>query len=289
LLTLAYFFLLYSGVLAPILDPAALASNLARADWEILAKSLLFIPAHSPLSPYVHPVVPQGWTLNFEMMFYATFALALFLPRRLVVPALTLLYAIIIAVGLAWAEGPVARTWTSPLIFEFILGLWTGVAWRKGWDFRILYLYFLAASVPLIGIAVVHQDWPALLGGLPLLPLVLVIFLLVLSRDRRGAGLPEWRPARLVGDASYSIYLWHFIPILLLNRVSQSFPLSATITMIGVVLGGLLGGFAVYYLVERPIMRAVRAMRRARRLRREARSEAGPAHPSTDCGQTKRL
>ena len=47
-----------------------------------LAASLFFTPAMSPWG-LIEPTLPVGWTLNFEMLFYAVFALAIALgaPR----------------------------------------------------------------------------------------------------------------------------------------------------------------------------------------------------------------
>ncbi len=48
-----------------------------------IVNSLLFIPHVSPSNHQVWPLLVQGWTLNYEMFFYALFALTLFAPRAL--------------------------------------------------------------------------------------------------------------------------------------------------------------------------------------------------------------
>lgn len=50
---------------------------------ETVLQSLLFIPHFSQsFSGVVWPLLVPGWTLNFEMFFYALFGLALILPPR---------------------------------------------------------------------------------------------------------------------------------------------------------------------------------------------------------------
>ena len=54
---------------------------------EHVIKSLLFIPHYYPGMPTrVWPLLLPGWTLNYEMVFYLVFAIALLLPRRLMIP-----------------------------------------------------------------------------------------------------------------------------------------------------------------------------------------------------------
>ncbi len=54
--------------------------------WEILA-SFGFIPFARPQDGLVQPVTGVGWTLNYEMFFYAVFALFVGLARTRAVPA----------------------------------------------------------------------------------------------------------------------------------------------------------------------------------------------------------
>ena len=77
------------------------------------------------------PVLPAGWTLNYEMMFYAIFALALVMrPRPAVIAASTTLATLVI---LGWVLGPVGPNNVAfPLSLEFIFGMTIGVAYCEG-------------------------------------------------------------------------------------------------------------------------------------------------------------
>ena len=89
-------------------------------------KSLFFYPFATE-----SPVLPAGWTLNYEMMFYAIFALALVMrPRPAVIAVSTSLGALVI---LGWVLGPVGRNNVAfPLSLEFIFGMTIGVAYCEG-------------------------------------------------------------------------------------------------------------------------------------------------------------
>ena len=268
LLTLFSFFLIYSGVLAGILNPVRLALGVIAGDWSFLFQSLLFFPGPSPFEPDLNPLIPQGWTLNYEMMFYVLFAASLWLPRKFVVPANTAMAATIVLMGVSLDGGPAFRFWTSPIIFEFVFGLWVGVAWQRMWDFRLLFLGLFIAWVPIAVVSVLYfADWPFSPDRIASpfgLILVLALFVFLVALDRRGDGLPEFKPMRLIGDAGYSIYLFHFIPIVLADCLDDVMVVPAAAYFLIVVGGGFAGGFACYFWIERPIARYLRKLRTRR-------------------------
>jgi exopolysaccharide production protein ExoZ len=86
-----------------------------------LGASLLFVPWLSPWGE-VQPVLPVGWTLNFEMLFYAVFALAMLLGA----PRLGLCLAVFwLLMGLAqWGSTSTAvNFWGSSITLEFVAGV----------------------------------------------------------------------------------------------------------------------------------------------------------------------
>lgn len=268
IITLVVFCLLYSGVLGPNLDPAGLIGSILRGDWGFLLQSLFFYPGASPFESDMNPLVPQGWTLNYEMFFYLSFAFALYLPRDYMVPVLTFVYATLVACGYVLAESMTIKFWTSPLIFEFVLGLWVGVAWRKQWNFIIVFVIGVLATFVLARISgQFFSDWPFWPQRMALIGPLFAVFIVMLSFDREGSGLGEWKSLRLIGDASFSIYLFHFIPIIFLDRIGQAMHVNEHLYFLVVVLGGTYGGIAVYYSIEQPIARFVKRRRAARTLR----------------------
>ena len=92
--------------------------------------SLLFIPHLSIGNPgMVWPILVPGWTLNYEMFFYALFALSLFAPHPLVL-LLSILAALVAFGQASWAVAdPILTTYTSPLLLEFAVGACIGRLW----------------------------------------------------------------------------------------------------------------------------------------------------------------
>jgi peptidoglycan/LPS O-acetylase OafA/YrhL len=92
-----------------------------------LIRSLLFIPGTNSEGRLI-PILQQGWTLSYEMMFYTLFAFALAFERRIALIALVCVFSAfvflkpILPVGLLTALA-------SPIVLWFVLGIALGYGW----------------------------------------------------------------------------------------------------------------------------------------------------------------
>lgn len=227
-----------------------------------LVASVLFVPVRSD-GGSIHTVLASGWTLNFEMFFYIVFAAGLMLPRKYGLPAIVVTLSALILLGLATKPTKAAFIyWTNPLILEFVFGL------------AIAYVYELGKTLsPKMGMGVFglgvlilaifslsHHPTPdrVYAGYLALgwgLPAALIVAGAALS-DRGALATARWRIPRLLGDASYSIYLTHLLVFYALNFVAFH-ALNFHVPHLGIpiVLAALLVGICVHFYVERPIGR----------------------------------
>ncbi|MFM9500655.1 hypothetical protein ACKI1Q_44725, partial [Streptomyces galilaeus] len=73
-----------------------------------------------------------GWTLEFEMMFYAVFALGLLFerPRGLMLIAAVLI-GLVAAIGLQPLPMPLGF-WANSIVLEFLFGIGIAMAYRRG-------------------------------------------------------------------------------------------------------------------------------------------------------------
>ena len=104
------------------------ATHGAHAGWMDLAYSLAFIPYLSGEDGW-YPILPGGWTLNYEMMFYMVFALGLTLPRKLALPSVAAALGAFIIVGPHFGKGAVAYL-ASPIVLWFLLGMGLAAIWH---------------------------------------------------------------------------------------------------------------------------------------------------------------
>ena len=107
------------------------ATHGANAGWPELVQSLLFIPYRDEGSSGFYPILPQGWTLSYEMMFYAIFALALIFRRPIGLAAVGGSLAALTLARLVLPPGALAHL-ASPIVLWFVLGIAVGACWRLG-------------------------------------------------------------------------------------------------------------------------------------------------------------
>ncbi len=96
--------LYWLATLAALASHKVWATHGTHAGWMDLAYSLAFIPYFSGEDGW-YPILPGGWTLNYEMMFYAVFALGLTLPRKLALPTVGTALVALIFVGPYFGNG----------------------------------------------------------------------------------------------------------------------------------------------------------------------------------------
>jgi exopolysaccharide production protein ExoZ len=217
-----------------------------------VAQSLAFWPHFSPGTKEIWPVLVPGWTLNYEMFFYVVFAACLTIPRSLRVAMMTVIMLVLVELGAVTdPTGAWLITYTSPLMLEFIAGLWIAVAVQREMALPPGLGWFATATG---------------LGGLLILPyregdalevtccIVFATFAIagIASLDARGL-VPKWRAAEFAGNASYSIYLWNGIAVSLAGAVGHLIGLPLFAIVIVAVLGGLAIGSLSYLLIEKPI------------------------------------
>jgi exopolysaccharide production protein ExoZ len=221
--------------------------------------SFLFIPYPLP-SGLMAPVHALGWTLNYEMFFYVIFAAALFTARTMRLAILTIAIAGLAITGLILRpQGDLAATYTDPIMLEFLAGVWLGVIWTSRVSAGPLLCVVLVAS----GLGLL-----ALLSGAGNVPRVLVwglpATLIVggIALYERDHTVPKWPWLLLLGDASYSIYLWHFPTNSFWDRLAEIVHAPAWLAVAIMVVCGTAFGIAAHLLIEKPIRRWLRARRK---------------------------
>ncbi|MGN6303820.1 MAG: acyltransferase family protein [Mesorhizobium sp.] len=241
---------------------AGLFPNLRLSAWYVLS-SLAFLASRSPSTGDIWPVLVQGWTLNYEMFFYALFAAALFLPARRRLGALAGLFLALVAAGWLFApEMPILKTWTDPLLLEFLIGIAIGEAWLRGAVPSPATGVALIA-VALVGFAFVGVTYagftPFVLG-----PLAAALVLGVLAFERHAA-VPRLPLAAYLGDSSYSTYLWHTMAISVVVKAGSLLSLPGPVVFIAAIVAGVAIGAAVHEILEKPLAAFLKNRRHRRR------------------------
>ena len=223
-----------------------------------LVASLLFLPHYNHGVPdQIWPVLVPGWTLNYEMFFYALFALGLASGRAVMATGTVLIALVALGVA-AEPSDPRLITWTSPLLLMFLAGMALSVLRDR---------VSLAPLAPLMLPAVLMLTWSSMFWtppGWTAPVMALGAILTVAAALGCDARWPGWRSRGLqfLGDASYSIYLSHTIVLLGFVPLVRALPLEgwaqfAFVTVAGCAASATVGGL-VYLWVERPVIAALR-------------------------------
>lgn len=213
--------------------------------------SLLFIP-HIDHFGTAYPQIAPGWTLNYEVFFYFVFAMSLLAPAGVRIRICTGALVVLALIGLMTDSSFAAvNTYTSPLLLEFVAGLWLGVAWNKNWLPRAFWGW-AAILAGLVGLAAWElqqgmqpADLRPLVWGLP----ALLIVGGLLTIERR-VGMAHSRLALLLGNASFSIYLVNVFVVAAIWRMLS--PISIPGYFVAAAIGSVAAGIVFWRVVEQP-------------------------------------
>jgi peptidoglycan/LPS O-acetylase OafA/YrhL len=229
-----------------------------------IIKSYLFVPAMHPNLGLIAPVYTLGWTLNYEMFFYLLFGCCLFVPwPRTRIALLATAFVLLVAGGLlAQPQSVVPRTYTDPIMLEFLAGVMLAIV------SPVLMRCGTLAGLALITAAIL---WVAVVYGSGFVPERIVSHGIPAVIAVAGALMIEpaarARPSRfwlMLGDASYSIYLAHpFAQRILLIGVNRTIGVGAiapTLYVLTALTVGIAGGVICHFVIERPLLIAGRRL-----------------------------
>ncbi len=228
--------------------------------WPGVVASYLFIP-WARQDGAMQPLFRLGWTLNYEMLFYAVFAPFLLLGRRGGVAGVVAVIAVLTIVGqFVQPQNRQIGFWTDPIVTEFAYGVVLGALRTEEVRLpRVLRLALLGFGIAaFVCIGVDDTQRRALSYGLPAVCLL------------AGAALgPCWsgrsalsRAALLLGDSSYAVYLVHPYPMRGLREAWARLGFGgaggiASYILAALVVSCLLGVW-VHRALEIPLVRATR-------------------------------
>lgn len=220
--------------------------------WHVLA-SLAFVQHRNP-DGLPFPILAPGWTLNYEAVFYVLFAGCLLLERSMRLMAVSAVLCVTAAFG--FFHPPAYEMLANPMLLEFL----AGVLWAKALEDGASpgggggWLMFGAGLAWFAVMAVTRAEWDLwrpLFWGAP-------AFLMVagLTAVEAEGGLVDIPPLRMMGDASYSLYLLH--PLIIGALAVTVGTWNAWLFVPLALALSCLGGWLSWVLFERPVTRWLR-------------------------------
>jgi exopolysaccharide production protein ExoZ len=213
-------------------------------DWHRVVYSMLFLPSlDAELNLYV-PTLFVGWTLNFEMFFYAIFAVCLKIQTQWRTLFIGAIFIALVFIGTMFKLPPAIAFYTQPIIMEFVFGMAIASYPRK--------IHFFWIPISLIALAMLHHitDMRLLHSGIPAAILVAAC----VSNEK---GMPKIAWLKILGDASYALYISHLLVLgLILLAWRTFFALNYAFLPIG-ILGTIGVAMLIFKGFEQPVGRAL--------------------------------
>lgn len=245
----------------------ALASTFYAQNWVLAHESVDYLAQTSPETPFEH-----FWSLAVEEQFYIVWPLVLVAVvavagRTSLRRALLAAFGTLVVASFIWSVILVAQLDASAY-FATTTRLWQLGAGallalvppgRQLPDRVRIGCALGSLLVIALGVALIRPSYP-FPGLLALVPVAGAALMVVAGPipDRPAGALRRalgWRPVQWFGDTSYSLYLWHFPPIVLYVAITGAMPG----LLPGLALAGLAIGLAAlsYVFVEQPARRSV--------------------------------
>lgn len=214
----------YAAVLVTVITwiPSFLRhSRPSLTGYQLLSWAILLPFPNQPARPF-----PQSWSLYFEWFFYLLFFLLILVRAQKKATLLCLLLTGLALLGWLLRDhlSGVLVSYTDPLLLEFLLGVGIGVVYQKATPGKTTTLCLLlpGITISLVLILTGYVDYAAILpppatirylhaiywGSAAALVVAGCVFL-----EKNGTSTLFFghRLLLLLGDASYSLYLFHMI------------------------------------------------------------------------------
>ena len=228
--------------------------------------SLFFAP-HIPSEA---PLLFVGWTLIFEMFFYAVFAIALFAKRRFVVVAGVTVFLISFSVLLGpdtagpSTQPPPARGivyLADPIILEFVFGMMIALVYRVGGRLS-MWATISMITAGIIWLAATSATLPRLYSAG--VAAALIVAGMSLSTKPSPRHSPFVRSVVFLGDMSYALYCTHLLTFSLVAWTATNLAINAVghawAYMGAMLTAGLVVGAATYLAFEKPTTNLLKRM-----------------------------
>lgn len=268
-----YYLMTFATYLMLVLFPSMFQQTTHQPSY--LIKSLLFIPFDIG-GGVIQPLLRIGWTVNCEMFFYLLFFISFHISMRY--RGIICSGLLVLVVGLVQSFSPLFQTWQSPLgnalspvlafygdpyMLEFIFGI------AVYYLVRFLYGRHQVHEIPRAVSALSAVAVPVIFGllafftprinviGFRRLPLWgLPAFVLLLLAFLAGLHIKMPRFAVMTGNISYSLYLVHYYPVMLLDRALFDFSTVSVKSVIGLIISIALSialAYVSWILVEKKL------------------------------------
>ncbi|MCB2251783.1 acyltransferase [Pseudomonas chlororaphis] len=190
----------------------------------VFLKSIFFIPVKDMAPLYFAPIIPLGWTLNFEMYFYAVFGVSLLFKRFRLIAMITWIGLTVVCLPMltrVFSFSPFTfytfapnylNLMANPIILEFVAGALIGHMYLTDWiAIKNKAIAFNSLALSIGAVIWYNYSGPAYLHGITNWGAPLILVVLVLAIVSKTFHIQTPAALTWLGKISFSLYLTHFM------------------------------------------------------------------------------
>lgn len=245
-----------------ILIPFLLFALLIKKDWTLyqIVGNVLLLPTFSNNPDYYMYITPS-WTLVYEMFFYVIFSLAILLATnkvKIVIITACVISLMVLGVNIFGLQGERLK-WVNfsfmigdTLMLNFVAGCIFALIYKKLYDLKFNNKFLMVASGVffLLGMFLAPRDISRFFSfGIPAIFIVSFVSLYRAKGSKRNDFLI------FLGNASYSIYLIHYLFAAILYRINGGEGHSSILTSTLFMCVSVIAGSYFHLYVERKMTR----------------------------------
>lgn len=257
-----------------------------------LLQNFLLIPSFNHDSQPIATVIGPAWTLIYEMFFYYIFGFFLFFNKKFCIYGLNIIFLLLVLSSLMMNLSvfhyqphgflSFVSFYGNNIIFEFIFGCFLANRYlnNKFLNTQLavlsiifaMFIFVLAYHIPekhywelhgFMRFSLIYHI--KMLGGG--VPAALLLYGVLSLEARKVIQVPRFLIK--LGNASYSIYLFHFplfivLLLAMFKKTSEYFLIPGDIVVLFVWLTCVSGGYLAYLYVEVPLMKWIKNAMRAK-------------------------
>jgi len=234
-----YWLLTFTVITIYIVAPSVFREMVITTEWALSSLGFMSTAVMGKL-----PIVYVGWTLEWEMLFYLVFGLSLWFRSWAVTLSVTSLALICVALAVS-----------DLILLEFLAGLMVALLF-KHYNFNRFGKISLILGGFLLSLSISEEvrqliESRVILWGIPS---ILIVYGAVTTPQVSS------KLGKLLGDASYSIYLIQMLSIPVFYKFLSflNVQLSNDLLAITCVIGTAIGGTVTYLLIERPMTQLIK-------------------------------
>lgn len=235
--------------------------NNSNVDFLSLLKSLLFIPYQNNTGGIL-PIVGKGWTLNYEMFFYAVFALGMLAPLKVGLKLIIFVLFLLGCAGVMFDMTSVfAKFYLNIRILYFLVGIGVFLAFQSYIKRQFLSdsLSFFSTTIGLMilawGVFYIEHEWAVIASFV----VTGIILLLAVQANGDNTDNKNERFVIVLGDASYALYLFHGISYRVTFHILEytTGVSSLIVTFVLYVILAVAISLGIHFCYDQPIQRTL--------------------------------